>query len=94
MGGKVQGLRSTNLQVQNRQGDVKNSRGNGVVKELICMTHEQEPRQGGLLEGMGVPGGGQRGENQDNYNSIINKIHCKKERLKLKVLKAFFYLEI
>ena len=34
-GEKEQGLRSTNWQVQNRQGDVKNSIGNGVAKELI-----------------------------------------------------------
>ena len=35
MGGKVQGLRIANWQVQNRKGDVKNSIGNGVAKELI-----------------------------------------------------------
>ena len=33
-GGKVQGLRSTNWQVQNRQGDIKNSIRNGEAKEL------------------------------------------------------------
>ena len=44
-GEKVQGLRSTNWQVQNRQGDVKNSIGNGEVKELICMTHGCELRR-------------------------------------------------
>ena len=32
MGEKVQGIRSTNWQVQNRQGDVKNSIGNGGAK--------------------------------------------------------------
>ena len=43
--------------MQNRQGDVKNSIGNGEAKELICTTHGHELR-GGLLEGIGVPGGG------------------------------------
>ena len=41
------------------------------------MTHGHELR-GGLLEGMGVPGGGvQRRENLDKCNSIINKIYLK-----------------
>ena len=39
--------------MQNRQGDVKNSIGNGVAKELIYMTHGHELKQGqGLPEGM------------------------------------------
>ena len=42
----VQGLRSTNWQVQNRQRDVKNSMGNGETKELICTTHGHELRWG------------------------------------------------
>ena len=86
MGGKVQGLRSTNWEVQNRQVGVKNSIGNGEGKELICMTHRHELRGGGdcWWEG-GVPGGGvQRGKNWDNCNSIINKIYLKK-RKKIKV---------
>ena len=41
-GEKVQGLRSTNWQVQNRQGNVKNSIGNGEAKEIICMTNGHE----------------------------------------------------
>ena len=45
MGEKVQGLRSTNWQVQNRQGDVKNSIGNGEAKELICMTPGHDQRE-------------------------------------------------
>ena len=45
MGEKVQGLRSTNWQVQNRQGEVRNGIGNGAAKELICMTHGPEPRR-------------------------------------------------
>ena len=44
MRGKVQGLRSTNWQAQNRQTHVKNSIGSGVAKELICMTHGHELR--------------------------------------------------
>ena len=52
---KVQGLRSTNGQVQNRQGGVKNSIGNGVAKELICMTHGHELRVG-IARGKGCTG--------------------------------------
>ena len=40
----MQGLRSTNMQVQNRQRNVKNSIGNGEAKELTCMTHGHELR--------------------------------------------------
>ena len=38
-GGKGTGNKKHNWQVQNRQGEVKNSIGNGEVKELICTTH-------------------------------------------------------
>ena len=38
MGEKVRRLRSINRSLQNSHGDVKYSIGNGVVKELICMT--------------------------------------------------------
>ena len=38
-GGKGTGNKKHNWQVQNRQGDVKNSIGNGEAKELICMTY-------------------------------------------------------
>ena len=48
--GKGAGIKSTNWQVQNRQGDVKNNVGNGVAKELICMTHGHELR-GGIAGG-------------------------------------------
>ena len=47
---KVQGLRGTDWQVKNRQGAVKNNIVNGVVKELICMTHGHELR-GGIARG-------------------------------------------
>ena len=30
------------MEVQNRQGEVKNSMGNGEAKELICMTRGHE----------------------------------------------------
>ena len=42
MGEDVRRLRSTNMQVQNSHGDVKYSIGNGVAKELICMTHRHK----------------------------------------------------
>ena len=44
MGEKLQGIRSINWQVQNRQGEVKNSMGNGEAKDLICTTHGLELR--------------------------------------------------
>ena len=40
----MQGLRSTNWQVQNRQRNVKDSTGNGEIKELICRTPGHELR--------------------------------------------------
>ena len=53
--------------------------GNGEAKELICMTHGHEQREG-LLEGRGVSGRrGQRGKKWDNYKSIVNKMHFKKK---------------
>ena len=42
---------------KNRQGEVKNSIGNGEAKELICMTHGHELK-GGNAGGRGVQGGG------------------------------------
>ena len=39
IGGKIQEFRSIIGQVENRQGYVKNSIGNGEAKELTCMTH-------------------------------------------------------
>ena len=42
MRGKVQGLRSTNWEVQNRQGDVKNNIENGETKELTWMAHDPQ----------------------------------------------------
>ena len=60
--GKGTGNKNHSWQAQNRQEEVKNSIGNGEVKELICTTHGHELR-GGLLEGKVVlGGGGQRGK--------------------------------
>ena len=52
MGEEVRGLRSTNRQLQNSHGDVKDSVQNGVAKELICMTHGHEKMVGELPDGM------------------------------------------
>ena len=46
--------------MENKQGEGKNSEGNVEAKELICMTHGYELREG-LLEGIGVLGGGGKG---------------------------------
>ena len=55
--------------------------GNGVAKGLICMTHIREQWWGHCLRECGVwSGGGGRGKNQDNCNSIINKIYLKKKQ--------------
>ena len=37
-GGKGTGKKKHKWQVENRQGEIKNSIGNGETKELICMT--------------------------------------------------------
>ena len=57
-GGKGTGNKKHNWQVQNRQGEVKNSMGNGEAKELICMTHGHELRWGNTG---GSVGAGKRG---------------------------------
>ena len=60
--GKNEGKGTTNKKhkqlVQNRQGEVKNSMGNGYAKELVCMTHGHELRWGNV-GGRGVEGGGE-----------------------------------
>ena len=53
--------------MQNRQGEVKNSIGNGEAKELICMTHGHEIRGGnaggrGSAGQKGVKGRGKMGQ--------------------------------
>ena len=61
--------------VQNRQGEVKNSMGNGEAKDLIYMTHGHELRQ---RDARGRDSTQQRGlkgrKKWDNCNSIINKM--------------------
>ena len=56
-GGKDTGNKKHKWQVQNRQGEVKNSIGNGEPKEVMCMTHGQELKGGkegaGGREGVG-----------------------------------------
>ena len=70
------GNKKHNLQVPNRQGEVKNSVGNVEAKELICITHGHELKGEGILMGDGVQGrGGERGEKWENCNSIINKMY-------------------
>ena len=83
-GGKGTGNKKHKWQVQNRQGEVKNSIGNGEAKELPCTTNGHE--LSGVdhrREGGNQPGGeGPRGENWDNCNSIINKIYFLKSEKK------------
>ena len=79
MGEKVRRLRSRNRSLQNSHGDVKYSMGNGVAKELVCMACGHEQWWGVCLREWGMlSGGGTRGEKQENYNSIINKMQFKK----------------
>ena len=75
-GGKGTGNQKCNWQAQNRQGEVKDSVGNGEAKELIYTTRGHEIRVG---ENAGKKSYiGQRGikgrKKWDNCNSIINKI--------------------
>ena len=54
-GGKSTGNKKHKWQAQNRQGEVKNSIGNGEANELICMTH------GHRLRGVNARGSGAAG---------------------------------
>ena len=66
-------------QVENRQGEGKNSIGNGEAKELTCTTHGHELK-GGMQVGESVQDWrGIKWEKWDNCNSIINKIYLKKD---------------
>ena len=56
-GGKGEGNKKHNWQVENRQGEVKNSIGNGEAKELICTTHGHELSGWGIQVGGDVQGG-------------------------------------
>ena len=74
--GKGTGNKKHKWQVQNRQGEVKNSMGNGEAKELVCMSYGHELKWG---NDDGREGTGQREikgrKKLDNYNSIINNIY-------------------
>ena len=63
----------------NRQGEVKNSIGNGEAKEFICMAHGHELRRG-VLEGWLCRAEGDKGEKKEwgNYSSIINVTYLKR----------------
>ena len=61
-GGKDTGNKKHKWQVQNRQGEVKNSIGNGEVKELTCMTHGHELRYRNDGEKWGQRVEGNKGE--------------------------------
>ena len=50
MGGKGTGNKKQNWQVENTQGEIKNSIGNGEAKELICTTQGHELRVGLQVE--------------------------------------------
>ena len=56
-GGKGTENKKHNLQVQNKQGEVKNSMGSGDAKEVTSTTHEHELRWEGARGG-GVQGRG------------------------------------
>ena len=61
--GKDSGNKKHKVQIQNRDGEVKNSMENGEAKELICMTHGHELRWGNA--------GGRRGTGQRVIKSYI-----------------------
>ena len=76
---KGTGNKKHKWQVQNRQGEVKNSIGNVEAKELICMTHGHELRRQCWWEG--CEGWRRIKERKlDNCNSIINNIYFKKKK--------------
>ena len=58
-GRKGTGNKKHKWQVQNRQGEVKNSMGNGEAEELICMTHGHELRGKRTMLVRGMQGRGE-----------------------------------
>ena len=69
-GGKGTENKQHKWQIENRQGEGKNSIGNVEAKKPICRTHGHE------LQGENVGGrgwAGQSGVKLDNCNNIINK---------------------
>ena len=76
-------------QIENRQGEAKNSIGNVEAKELICMTHGHELKWEGNADRRGYAGWrGINGGKWGNCNSIINKIYFKnlKSKIILKII--------
>ena len=75
-GGKGTENKKHKWYIENRQGEVKNSVGNGDTKELSCTIHGHELRWGND-GGKGCTGWrGIKGRKKcDNCNSIINKIY-------------------
>ena len=70
MGEKGIGNKKHKWQRRNRQGEVKNSIRNGEAKELICMTHGHELREGGILVGGRCRAEGNKGE-EKNGTTVI-----------------------
>ena len=66
-GEKGTGNKNHKWQVQNRQGEVKNSIGNGEAKELICTTHGLELRESNAG---GRGGTGQKGKKQKKMGQL------------------------
>ena len=56
--------------MENRQGEVKNSIGDGEAKELIRMTHGHQLRWGGMLVGGGVQAEVNKGEGKNGTTVI------------------------
>ena len=77
---REQGKRQRDKEIQigryRIEGVVKNNIGNGVAKRFICISYGHELR-GEITGGNGgvLGEGGQRGENQDNCNSIIDYMY-------------------
>ena len=80
MGRKCTGHKKHNCQAPNRQGEIKNSIGNGEAKELICTAHGHELRGECQREGDAGWRGRKGRKKWDNCNSTINKIYLKKEK--------------
>ena len=83
-GGKGTENKQHKWQLENRQGEGKNSVVNVEAKELINVTHGHE-LQGGNVGGREWAGwSGVKVGKWDNCNCIINKYILKKERKNLK----------
>ena len=87
-GGKDTGNKQHKWQVENRQGEGKNSVGNEEAKELTCMTHGHELKWKNAGGSRGTGQRGITGEKWDNCNSTINKIYLKKRKKKNQPMNA------